>query len=92
MGRYGSHVEQTYSQRIRLKNSKALTGSNLMSHLPSASLVNRKWAIAIDPSYISKAGKKTPHIGRFGRDVHSLLNMVSKSWVLASLILMPKTA
>ena len=22
-------------------------------------------AIAIDPSYISKAGKKTPHIGRF---------------------------
>ena len=27
-----------------------------------------------------------------GRDVHSLLNMVSKSWVLASLILMPKTA
>ena len=28
----------------------------------------------------------------FGRDVHSLLNMVSKSWVLASLILMPKTA
>ena len=24
-----------------------------------------RWAIAIDPSYISKAGKKTPHIGRF---------------------------
>ena len=23
-----------------------------------------RWAIAIDPSYISKAGKKTPHIGR----------------------------
>ena len=28
----------------------------------------------------------------FGKDVHSLLNMVSKSWVLVSLILMPKTA
>ena len=37
-----------------------------MSYLPSASLVNReRRAIAIDPSYISKAGKKTPHIGRF---------------------------
>ena len=24
-----------------------------------------RWTIAIDPSYISKAGKNTPHIGRF---------------------------
>lgn len=23
------------------------------------------WSIAIDPSYISKPGKKTPHIGTF---------------------------
>ena len=28
----------------------------------------------------------------FGRDVHSRLNMVSKSWVLDSLILIPNTA
>lgn len=42
MGRYGSHVEQTYRNAFGLKSRKALTGSNLMSHLPSASLVNRE--------------------------------------------------
>lgn len=93
MGRYGSHVEQTYRNAFGLKKSKCIDWLKLNVSLAKRFFGKQgRWAIAIDPSYISKAGKKTPHIGRFGRDVHSLLNMVSKSWVLASLILIPKTA
>ena len=60
------HVEQTYRNAFGLKKSKSIDWLNL-----NASLAKRffgkqgRWAIAIDPSYISKAGKKTPHIGRF---------------------------
>ena len=93
MGRYGSHVEQNLSQRIRLKSRKALTGSNLMPHLPSASLVNREdGLLPLIPVTSAKLARRLHISVVFGRDVHSLLNMVSKSWVLASLILMPKTA
>ena len=66
MGRYGSHVEQTYRNAFGLKKSKSINWLKL-----NVSLANRffgkqgRWAIAIDPSYISKAGKKTPHIGRY---------------------------
>ena len=66
MGRYGSHVEQTYRNVFGLKKSKCIDWLKL-----NVSLAKRyygeqgRWAIAIDPSYISKAGKKTPHIGRF---------------------------
>ena len=66
MGRYGSHVEQTYRNAFGLKKSKSISWLKL-----NVSLANRffgkqgRWAIAIDPSYISKAGKKTPHIGRY---------------------------
>ena len=53
MGRYGSHVEQTYRNAFGLKKSKSIDWLKL------------NVSLAIDPSYISKAGKKTPHIGRF---------------------------
>ena len=75
------------------KSRKALTGSNLMSHLPSASLVNREdGLLPLIPVTSAKLARRLHISVVFGRDVHSLLNMVSKSWVLASLILMPKTA
>ena len=68
-------------------------GSNLMSHLPSASLVNREdGLLPLIPVTSAKLARRLHISVVFGRDVHSLLNMVSKSWVLASLILMPKTA
>ncbi len=66
LGRYGSHVEQTYRNAFGLKKSKSIDWLKL-----NASLAKRffgkqgRCAIAIDPTYISKAGKKTPHIGRF---------------------------
>ena len=90
MGTYGSHVEQTYRNAFGLKKSMCIDWLKL-----NVSLAKRffgklgRWAIAIDPSYISKAGKRLHISVVFGRDVHSLLNMVSKSWVLASLILIP---
>ena len=85
MGRYGSHVDQTYRN--------ALTGSNLMSHLPSASLVNREdGLLPLIPATSAKLARRLHISVVFARNVHSLLNMVSKSWVLASLILIPKTA
>ena len=93
MGRYGSHVEQTYRNAFGLKSRKALTGSNLMSHLPSASLINREdGLLPLIPATSAKLARRLHISVVFGRDVHSLLNMVSKSWVLVSLILMPKTA
>ena len=66
MGRYGSHVEQTYRNAFGLKKSKSIDWLKLNVSLAKRFFGKQgKWAIAIDPSYISKAGKKTPHIGRF---------------------------
>lgn len=58
-----------------------------MSHLPSASLVNREdGLLPLIPATSAKLARRLHISVVFGRDVHSLLNMVSKSWVLASLI------
>ena len=66
MGRYGSHVEQTYRNAFGLKKSKCIDWLKLNVSLAKRFFGKQgRWAIAIDPSYISKAGKKTPHIGRF---------------------------
>ena len=66
MGRYGSHVEQTYRNAFSLKKSKCIDWLKLNVSLAKRFFGKQgRWAIAIDPSYISKAGKKTPHIGRF---------------------------
>ena len=83
--------EQTYRNVFGLKKSKSIDWLKLNVSLAKRFFDKQgRWAIAIDPSYISKAGKKTPHIGRFWSGcAHYIL---SKSWVLASLILMPKTA
>lgn len=93
MGRYGLHVEQTYRNAFGLKKSKCIDGSNLMSHLPSASWVNREdGLLPLIPATSVKLARKHHISVVFGQDVLSLLNMVSKSWVLDSLILIPKTA
>ena len=66
MGRYGSHVEQTYRNAFGLKKSKCIDWLKLNVSLAKRFFGKQgRWAIAIDPNYISKAGKKTPHIGRF---------------------------
>ena len=66
MGRYGSHVEQTYRNAFGLKKSKCIDWLKLNVSLAKRFFGKQgRWAIAIDPSYISKAGKKTPHNGRF---------------------------
>ena len=66
MERYGSHDEQTYRNNFGLKKSKCIDWMKLNAVLADRyfGLSGRK-AIAIDPSYISKAGKKTPHVGTF---------------------------
>ena len=59
MGRYGSHVEQTYRNAFGLKKSKSIDWLKLNVSLAKRFFGKQgRWAIAIDPSYISKAGKK----------------------------------
>ena len=66
LGKYGRHGEQCYRQNFGRLRSKSLNWLrfNVSLALRYFGSDGRK-AIAIDPSYISKAGKKTPHIGRF---------------------------
>ena len=62
MERFCSYVEQTYCNAFGLKKSNALVSSNFLYHLPSPFWWTWKMAIAIDPCYISKAGKTIPYI------------------------------
>ena len=66
MGRYGRHGEQCYRQNFGRLRSKGMNWLRFNAALALRYFGSggRK-AIAIDPSYISKAGRKTPHIGRF---------------------------
>ncbi len=66
MARYGKHCEQTYRRNFNRKRKKCIDW--LLFNLSLAGRVldmTDLLVIAIDPSYISKAGNKTPHIGRF---------------------------
>lgn len=66
MERYGSHDEQTYRSNFNRKRKECVDW--LLFNLSLAKQVldmNDLLVIGIDPSYISKAGNKTPHIGRF---------------------------
>lgn len=66
MARYGSHCEQTYRSNFNRKRKECVDW--LLFNLSLAKRVlnmDDLLVIAIDPSYISKAGWKTPHIGRF---------------------------
>lgn len=62
-GRYGRRKEQRYRQTFRKDFDWLCFNMNLAANRFQCGM--KRLAIAIDPSYVSKAGKKTAHIGRF---------------------------
>ena len=66
MERYGTHCEQTYRTNFNRSRAKCINWVKFNLSLSRRYLnMDGLLAIAIDPSYISKSGKKTPHIGAF---------------------------
>ena len=63
LGRYGKRGEQCYRQSFRKDFDWLCFNMNLAADRFQYGM--KRLAIAIDPSYVSKAGKKTDHIGRF---------------------------
>ena len=63
MGRYGKRCEQCYRQTAERSMDWLAMNSWLASYAFDRSDGRR--AIAIDPSYIKKSGKHTPHAGKF---------------------------
>ena len=63
LGRYGRRGEQRYRQTFRKDFDWLCFNMNLAADHFQYGM--KRLAIAIDPSYVSKAGKKTAHIGRF---------------------------
>ena len=63
LGRYGHHGEQCYRRTFKKKFDWLCFNMNLAADRFQYGM--KRPAIAIDPSYVSKAGKKTDHIGRF---------------------------
>ena len=64
MTRYGKHGEQTYRQNFNRKKKDCIDWLLLNLSL-ARRVLEMDGLLAIAPCYISKAGKKTPHIGRF---------------------------
>lgn len=62
LGRYGKFSEQTYRNNFEKDD---FDWFSFNSHLASKILSGKRKAIAIDPSYITKSGHKTPWIGYF---------------------------
>lgn len=62
-GRHGRRGEQCYRQTFGRKFDWLQFNMNLASD--RFQYGGRRLAIAIDPSFVSKAGRKTPHVGRF---------------------------
>ena len=67
LGRYSSSSEQRFRQNF----SKKFDWAKFNGELSKEILTGKRKAIAIDPSFISKSGKKTPHIGRFWSGCHA---------------------
>jgi len=63
LGHYGRRGEQRYRQTFRRDFDWLCFNMNLTADRFQYGM--KRLAIAIDPSYVSKAGKKTAHIGRF---------------------------
>ncbi|WP_300968033.1 transposase, partial [uncultured Allobaculum sp.] len=61
--RYGRRCEQRYRQTFRKDFDWMCFNMNLAADRFQYGM--KRLAIAIDPSYVSKAGKETAHIGRF---------------------------
>jgi len=62
LGRYGKFSEQTYRNNFEKSD---FDWFSFNSYLASKILSGERKAIAIDPSYITKSGHKTPWIGYF---------------------------
>ena len=62
MGRYGKFSEQTYRNHFE---DESFDWFSFNEHLFKEHLTGTRKAIAIDPSYIPKSGKKTPWLGYF---------------------------
>lgn len=66
MERYDTHCEQTYRTNFNCRRAKCVNWVKFNLSLSRHYLnMDGLLAIAIDPSYISKSGKKTPHVGTF---------------------------
>lgn len=63
LGRHGRRGEQRYRQTFRKDFDWLCLNMNLAADRFQYGM--KRLAIAIDPSYVSKAGKKTDHVGRF---------------------------
>ncbi len=63
LGRYGTRSEQCYRQTF--EREVDWMEFNLWLSAYNFREGSRRMGIAIDPSYISKAGKHTPHVGTF---------------------------
>jgi hypothetical protein len=63
LGRYGSRGEQCYRQTFAREFDWLNFNMNLAANRFQYGM--KRLAIAIDPSYVPKAGKKSAHIGRF---------------------------
>ncbi len=62
MGRYGEFSEQTYRNNFE---NETFDWFAFNEHLIRKVLDGKLLAIAVDPSFLPKSGKKTPWIGRF---------------------------
>ena len=62
LGRYGCFSEQTYRN---LFENETFDWFAFNASIISKHLTGKRKAIAVDPSYIPKSGKKTPWIGYF---------------------------
>lgn len=62
MGRYGKFSEQTYRNHFV---NESFDGFSFNEHLVKEHLPGKRKAIAVNPSYIPKSGKKTPWLGYF---------------------------
>lgn len=66
MERYSRHDEQTFRNNFECRRSKSVNWLKFNVALAKRYFgENERWAVAIDPSHISKSGNKTPHIGKF---------------------------
>lgn len=67
LGRYSASSEQRFRQNF----SKKFDWAEFNSELSKGILTGKRKAIAIDRSFISMSGKKTPYIGRFWSGCHA---------------------
>ena len=85
MERYGNYCEQTYRSNFNRNRSECINWLSFNLSLAKRSLdMDGLLAIAIDPCYISKAGKKTAHIGTFWSDSTSSVRLLLQRILLCT--------